>query len=91
MNHERYENNVGDCGRTQTASLFGESAVPAHVRKAPLLSYCCYVDQNSYDCQHTNAWLGRGQGLSKFYYLYQAGLYTQYYNTILYTSHSTCC
>src|SRR4029434_8168094 len=42
-NHESDETNVGDCGRTQTASRFGESVVLAHVnalsavRKSPVL------------------------------------------------------
>src|SRR4029434_5557437 len=31
MNHESDETNDGDCGRTQTASRFGESVVLAHV------------------------------------------------------------
>src|SRR4029434_10935006 len=41
--HENDETNVGDCGRTQTASRFGESVVLAHVnalltvRKSPVL------------------------------------------------------
>ena len=40
MNHESDETNDGDCGRTQTASRFGESLVLAHgalltVRKSP--------------------------------------------------------
>ena len=30
-NHESDETNVGDCGRTQIASRFGESVVLAHV------------------------------------------------------------
>ena len=43
MNHESDETNDGDCGRTQTASRFGESVVLAHVnalltvRKSPVL------------------------------------------------------
>ena len=42
-NHESDETNVGDCGRTQTASRFGESVVLGHVnalltvRKSPVL------------------------------------------------------